>query len=325
MAGRRKQTQARREERQRERERARQEERERADRRRRLVGLLSAAVLVLAALGAVAAVVAGGGEDSGGGGQDSGGDGGPNLEHVHGLGVNPKDGSLYVATHTGLFELARGQSTARRVGESDQDVMGFSVLGPDQFLGSGHPGALQGGPPNLGLIRSDDAGRTWDTVSLSGEADFHVLRSKDDMVYGFNASSGSLMVSSDAGQSWEEREPPGAMLDLAVDPTDPSRVVASSERGIVTSDDEGRSWRELRAGQLGLLTWPEPGALYFIDGSGQVALSRDGGRRWERMGSVGDQPAAFASAGSDLYAALPDGTVKRSTDRGTTWPVRATP
>jgi photosystem II stability/assembly factor-like uncharacterized protein len=318
MAGRRKQTQARREERQRERERLRQEERERADRRRRLVGLLSAAVLAFAALGAVAAVIAGGGDDSGGGG-------GANLEHVHGLGVNPKDDALYVATHTGLFKVARGQSTARRVGESDQDVMGFSVLGPDGFLGSGHPGALQGGPPNLGLIRSDDAGRTWDTVSLSGEADFHVLRSKDDMVYGFNASSGSLMVSSDAGQSWEEHEPPGAMVDLAIDPADSSHAVASSEQGLVTSDDKGRSWRELGGGQLGLLTWPEPGSLYFIDGSGQVALSSDAGRRWKRMGSVGGQPAAFASAGSDLYAALPDGTVKRSTDRGATWSVRATP
>jgi photosystem II stability/assembly factor-like uncharacterized protein len=145
------------------------------------------------------------------------------------------------------------------------------------------------------------------------------------MVYGFNASSGRLMVSSDSGRSWEAHDPPGAMLDRAVDPAGSSHVVASSERGIVTSDDEGRSWRDLRGGQLGMLTWPEPGALYFMDGSGQVALSRDGGCHWKRMGSVGAQPAAFASAGSDLYVALADGPVKRSTDRGTTWSLRATP
>lgn len=29
----------------------------------------------------------------------------PGVEHVHGLGINPADGSLYVATHTGTFRI----------------------------------------------------------------------------------------------------------------------------------------------------------------------------------------------------------------------------
>ena len=289
----------------------------------RPIGWLAAAVLVLAvaATGALAFGVLGGDGDRGAGAAS----GGPDLAHVHGLGVDPSDGALYVATHTGLFRAANGETKATRVGDSEQDVMGFSVVGPDRFLGSGHPGPLQGGPSNLGLIRSVDAGRSWDSVSLEGESDFHVLRSRGPMVYGFDASNARFMVSADGGRSWDERDTPGAMLDLAIHPDDPSRVVASTEQGLVTSLDQGRGWRTLQDGPLALLAWAEADALYRVEGSGRVAVSRDQGRSWSQMGSIGAQPAAFASAGADVYAALPDGTVKRTTDSGRTWTTRSTP
>jgi hypothetical protein len=63
---------------------------------------------------------------------------GPGVAHVHGLGVNPSDGSLYVATHTGTFRIPE-EGQAERIGASYQDTMGFTVAGPDRFLGSGHP------------------------------------------------------------------------------------------------------------------------------------------------------------------------------------------
>ena len=47
--------------------------------------------------------------------------------------------------------------------------------------------------------------------------------------------------------------------------------------------------------------------------------------RGEALGSIGGQPAAFIAHGRDLYAALADATVVRSTDGGRTWTVRATP
>lgn len=285
---------------------------------RPLVGWLAAAAVAIVATGAVAFAVAGG--DSGGAGGDS-----PGLAHVHGLGVNPEDGSLYIATHSGLFRAGGGETKAARVGESEQDVMGFSVMGRDRFLGSGHPGPGQSGPSNLGLIRSDDAGRSWEAVSLEGESDFHVLRAQGVMVYGFDASNARFMVSDDGGRSWQERGTPGAMLDLAIDPADSSRVVASTEGGLVLSADRGRSWRKLHDGPLAFLTWPDPDRVYRVEGSGRVAQSTDQGRSWAGVGSIGAQPAAFASADGELYAALPDGTVKHSADGGRTWRVRATP
>src|SRR5918992_2246739 len=65
----------------------------------------------------------------------------PGPIHVHGLGINPADGSLFIATHTGLFRVGRDSQRAVRVGDRFQDTMGFSVVGADRFLGSGHPDA----------------------------------------------------------------------------------------------------------------------------------------------------------------------------------------
>ena len=101
----------------------------------------------------------------------------PGLIHVHGLGRNPADGALMVATHTGLFRVAPDSATAQRVADNHQDTMGFSVVGPDHFLGSGHPGSTDD-PPFLGLIESRNGGAQWRPISLRGEVDFHVLEAR---------------------------------------------------------------------------------------------------------------------------------------------------
>ena len=96
----------------------------------------------------------------------------PGVVHVHGLGVNPRDGALFAATHTGLFAI--GDGTASRVSDRLQDTMGFTVVGPDHFLGSGHPDFRDrqlydpDRRPLLGLVESRDAGRSWRPLSLLG-------------------------------------------------------------------------------------------------------------------------------------------------------------
>ena len=55
--------------------------------------------------------------------------------HVHGLGIDPADKALFIATHTGLFRVGDGQSSAVRVGDSYQDTRGFTVVGENRFLG----------------------------------------------------------------------------------------------------------------------------------------------------------------------------------------------
>jgi photosystem II stability/assembly factor-like uncharacterized protein len=251
-------------------------------------------------------------------------DSSPALQHIHGLGVNPTDGRLFIATHNGLFTAADGETTPRQVGQSAQDIMGFSVVGPNRFIGSGHPAADQNLPPHLGLIESRDGGKTWKNVSLLGEADFHVLESGGSDVYGFDGTQGRLMVSGDGGRNWQQRTPPAGVFGLAIDPADSSSVVAATEEGLFASRNEGRAWRPGRQDLAGLLAWPSKDRLYLVDGQGQVLVSSDGGANWQTQGSIGGQPAAFIADEDELYAALADGTVKRSTDGGASWTVRTT-
>jgi hypothetical protein len=253
----------------------------------------------------------------------------PGPVHVHGLGINPADGALFIATHTGTYRLSPEAQKAQRVGEGRQDTMGFTIVGPNRFLGSGHPDPqamrAQNLPPNLGLIESVDGGRTWRSVSLLGEADFHVLRSRSNRVYGFDSTNGRLLVSRNGGGTWSLRPTPGGLLDLAVNPLRSSHLVAASERGLISSIDGGASWRVLGA-RVGLLGWPVPARLLQVDGAGVVRASRDSGKRWRAVGDIGGQPAAFlAETADDLYVALHDGTVKQSVDGGRSWAVRSTP
>ena len=246
--------------------------------------------------------------------------------HVHGLGINPSDGALIVATHSGLLRAPAGEQRAVPYGDSRQDVMGFSILGPDRFVGSGHPDPERTDqPPNLGLIESADGGRNWASVSLLGEADFHVLESQGDQVYGFDGATGRLMASANGGKVWKEQQPPAAVFALAIDPDDARHVVASTEEGVFTSADEGATWRALSSELAGLLAWPAKDRLLLMDGSGTIQTSADGGRGWRAAGSIGSQPAAFVAAGGALYAATGDGSVQESADAGATWRLRATP
>jgi hypothetical protein len=247
-------------------------------------------------------------------------------EHVHGLGVNPADGDLYIATHSGLWRAPAGEPRARRVGDVHHDLMGFTVAGPDDFLASGHPGAQDDLPPQLGLQRSTDGGRSWKTVSLLGEADLHVLRAAGERLYGVDSGTGAFVTSADDGRSWQQRTPPAAVFDVAVAPGAPERIVAATGRGLFSSTDTGRTWRPLGNDTTGLLAWPAEDALYLVDSDGTVSRSSGGGREFSRVGSVGAQPEAFAANGErELYAAVHGGEVLASSDGGANWRTRSTP
>ena len=251
----------------------------------------------------------------------------PGPVHVHGLGVNPADGALFIASHTGLFRAAPEAETAQRVGDDYQDTMGFTVVGPDRFLGSGHPDLRTGQPPFLGLIESTDAGRSWSEVSLEAEADFHVLEARGDLVVGygsdFDSRRAQLLRSEDGGAAWTELRPPAPLIDLAIAPDDPDVWLASAQNGIWATGDGGETW-DRRGGAPGLLGWSDAG-LFLVGGDGAVATSADEGRTWTAVGTIGGQPAAFEAAADALYAALHSGVIEMSRDGGATWTVRSRP
>jgi len=238
------------------------------------------------------------------------------MEHVHGLGVNPADGRLYAATHFGVFSVA-DDGTATRVGNA-QDTMGFTVTGPDTFLGSGHPDFAQDDEPLLGLIESTDAGRTWTPLSLRGDADFHALSVAHDRVWGFDSTSGTLMSTTDRKQ-WQSlsRLP---LRDFAVHPADPDELLATTQQGPVRSDDGGRTWQPIAgAPSLVVLAWPRQDVLYGADTSGIVHISADGGATWSRLGEVGGAPEAMTATQAqplNVYVAVGDSGIVVSDDGG---------
>lgn len=245
--------------------------------------------------------------------------------HVHGLATNPKDGALMVATHSGLFRLAAGERRLERVGDLRQDTMGFTVVGPDRFLGSGHPDARTGDPDHLGLIASDDGGRSWEARSLAGEADLHALAGNPNVLYAVDALSGRLLASGDEGRRWTLREAPGTVVSLVVDPVDETALVASTDDGLFTSADAGATWRRRKGVQPSLLAWPRGGDVLAVLGDGTVSASSDGGRSWRRRGALQAEPTAFTAQGEALHLADAEGRIFRSGDGGRTWTVRAQP
>jgi len=247
----------------------------------------------------------------------------PGPVHVHALGLDPVNLSLFIATHTGLYRLPPGQANAERVSDRHQDTMGFTVAGPDHFLGSGHPGLRDDLPPQLGLIESRDAGETWEPISLLGEVDFHVLRADGRDVVGYDSTSGLVLMSTDGGRTWKDQRPPERLYDLVVRPNSTQTFIATGENGLFISRDRAATWSR-REQRTGLLAWPRRDRLYLLDPSGRTWLSQDGGNRWQARGQTGTMPAAFLAVDSHtLYAAAHDGSIKRSGDGGAIWITRS--
>lgn len=254
----------------------------------------------------------------------------PGVAHVHGLGINPADASLIVATHNGSFRIAEDDATAERIGDSFQDTMGFTVIGPDHFLGSGHPDvpAMRAGQPTqLGLIESTDAGKTWSILSLGGAADFHALAYAHDQVYGWDARTGRFMVSNDR-RNWEARSTVD-LYSFAVDPGDGDHIIGSGNdgsehAGLIESVDGGRNWRALEGPDLIALSWDGVAGLWGADPRGTIW--RHATSEWHPAGELHGTPQAFLATHNALYAAAHDAedrtAIYRSTDSGRTWKVR---
>jgi photosystem II stability/assembly factor-like uncharacterized protein len=247
---------------------------------------------------------------------------GPGIHHVHGLDIDPADQTLYAATHYGLFRVPDG-GDARRVGDSYQDTMGFTIVGPRHFLGSGHPDAQTPDlPPLLGLIESTDAGHSWEPLSLLGEADFHALAFRHGLVYGYDATNERFMVSTDR-ESWDTRSQLADLIAFAVDPSDPEHVRATTTSGLLTSTDGGRSWNLTPTPPLAFISWADDGKLAAAGADAGVYVSADGGASWTGVGQLPGLPEAFLAVDRATFvAAVQELGLYASTDSGKTWRLR---
>ncbi len=255
--------------------------------------------------------------------------------YIGSLSVNPGDGSVFMATNTGLFRVPKAGGTPAKVtgqlktadGEGAvSEALVAEFTGPDELIASGHPSGDSTLPAALGLIRSADAGKTWESVSELGTSDFHALSPAGGILVAPLYGQAQILLSRDGGKTFEPRVAPMALVDLAADPGDSKRWAATSESGIFVSVDEGKTWRQRDPTPNVRLAWGESGELYRIDPGGPVKVSADGGETWKDRGDTGGEPQALAvdDAGA-LYAATLDGKVQKSADGGRTWTALVTP
>lgn len=244
----------------------------------------------------------------------------PAMGHVHGIGMNPADDDVYVATHTGVYRVS-DDAAPRRVADRYQDTMGFTVVGPDQFLASGHPDLQERSevdlPIHLGLIASDDAAQTWQARSLAGGADFHALDVADNTVFGYDSLTGRVLRSS-GQEAWTELYA-GPVLDLAAHPARTGAVLVSDPEGRLTLHRDGaRSTPLPNAPRLGPVDWPTDTLLVGADARGGLHRSADRGRTWVAAGSVSG-PVQALDVSDGVWLAATDTAVLRSYDEGANW------
>jgi len=236
------------------------------------------------------------------------------VGHVHGLGVDPGDGALYVATHHGLYRMS-APGRLDPVGTLRRDLMGFTIAGPKTFLASGHPAPGEQTANPLGLVESRDGGVSWTQLSRAGESDFHALDTAGLTVYGFD---GVLRASGDGGRNWETRAQIAA-ADIAVNPRDPNMLVATTEKGVVTSMDGGRTFGAAKDPLLVFVAWSAQGTIYGLAPDGAVYASADA-TSWTKTGTVpSGRPQALGVASDGRVFAATTGGILESRDNARTF------
>lgn len=237
------------------------------------------------------------------------------VGHIHGLGIDPADDTLYVATHFGLFHL-EGTGDPTRVADRWQDTMAFTVVGPGHFLASGHPDLREDLPPHLGLIESTDAGESWTPLALQGEADFHILEPAGDLLYAYDATSGRLLRTEDRTSFDEILTAP--LISVAAREGSAVLTATTGEGELISIDTSTGETSDLGGPTTIYLDTAPDATLAGIDSDGVVRVSADQGKTWQQVGSIDGQPAAFTISDQGWYAATED-AVFRSTDGGQTW------
>lgn len=198
------------------------------------------------------------------------------------------------------------------------------------------------GGDRAGIVRSTDAGETWNAVMLPDRADtmygyfiFESLGDQGILVHRPRGNTRECYTSKDNGASWLRFDCPRiarmrngapAMLYLREE-----SVLAFDEatRAITVRGDDGR-WLELSYppfSEVSAFEMDAAGVLYVGSNKGGLYASVDTGRTWnvvraEIPSGVGvDSRIAFA-ADASVVVVNTLGEILRSTDQGVSWDVR---
>jgi hypothetical protein len=245
----------------------------------------------------------------------------PKSPHYHSLLVDPSNpNELILGTHFGLYVSTDGGRHWRFDALKGNDAMNLSRPGGDTIWLAGHyvfKKSIDGGvswanvrPAGLptldihgfgvdprhphtvyaavagrGLYSSTNSARSFALASEKvGGNVFALAVMQDGRILAGDLARG-LLQSRDGGKHWK-RLVRAQILGLAVNPSDPRRVLASTA-GIALSTDAGRHWRlvlNLPKG-VGPVAWSrsDPQLAYAVGLNRVFYRSGDGGRSWHAV------------------------------------------
>jgi len=169
---------------------------------------------------------------------------------------------------------------------------------------------------------SSDGGATWTQVaSLANSDPMGWVIDPADPTRQYVGGHPGFKVSSDGGQTFSARNdglPATDVHGLGHDPSSGRLYAAVVGKGLLASDDQGRSWTTINPGvqTMGpiLVDPTDPKRLYLSDMRNLLG-SQDGGRSWQRLGAIPGAMSLAQTGDGTLFAAA-NGVVVRSTDRG---------
>jgi photosystem II stability/assembly factor-like uncharacterized protein len=277
-------------------------------------------------------------------------DGGETWAHnAEGLGDNPifellylPGGLLLAATRDGLFESSDGGTSWKPVSESLPQAAAFALAADES-------GTVYVGFDDAGLYTGKPGSDTWTPMAqergseLATAAILSLAVSPGGTQIYAGTSGRGLYASEDGGQTWMVAFRKDFVPNLALNPYQPTKAIASLRDRMVHTEDGGESWDPLPVvwaqDEVVSLLWladssmktdhqNSSGMLWAGTGQGQIYYSHDEGNSWTRardrpsdqgailaLATVGEQPPGgsqrlLAGTWTGIYA---------SEDRGQSW------
>jgi uncharacterized protein (TIGR03437 family) len=234
-----------------------------------------------------------------------------------GLAVDPTSPNLiYAATYaTGILKSTDGGVTFTPINNgvppfSDGNVYAFRIV-----IDPKRPSVLLAATSE-GLVRSSDAGATWQRISSLGKLDkFNGLTFDGSTGTAYVSTGTAIQKSTDDGATWSALPAPQVQYfgigAIVPDPTQPGTIYAGGYSGLWKSTDGGNTWDRKDPLQVFLLAVDSAGTVYYGVNNTTVRVSTDGLATSTAMGlnfSIIDTIAVLGThlfvgtdAGSDVY------------------------
>jgi photosystem II stability/assembly factor-like uncharacterized protein len=241
--------------------------------------------------------------------------------------VDPSDPSVVYAAGGGLFKSTDGGRTWTAADQglpaSANDGLALAPSSPSTLFASSWGD----------IYRSIDGGGHWRKVAATYSdwvSDIEVDPTDPSIAYAstygcVDFAACGVLKTTDGGRTWTTSLFGHDPEDLAIDPSSPGTVYASTTDGVFRSTDGGATWTfltdQVRAG--GIDVDPRrPQVVCAVSLIGRAWLSEDGGEHWRQVSRLLEGTAvAFAPSDPDVaYASdFAGGGVFRSDDGGGTW------